>query len=290
RGSRWLMAPTPVPGGERVAFVEIEALWDAHPCDLGLTALVCEPERSPAEAARPPLMQIAIRARRFDASGPLEEDPALVIRVPGVVREGAGLPTTDYVNDYPFQRLFAGERAFTLRVSWAPDGERLAVSDGLNVMVWRVGDAVADTVPNTQDAAWPAWSPDGRLIAFTRLERADSVNVGCDYIGAFGLVCTQIRTEYVTGRHVINLVRPDGSGLTELGEGDEPAWAPDGSAIFFRREGQIWRMAPDGSDAEAIPGTDGGREPAISPDGTFLAFARLSRLGDYDLWVTRLEP
>jgi dipeptidyl aminopeptidase/acylaminoacyl peptidase len=289
RGSRWLMAPTPAAGGQRLAFVEIEALWNAHPCDLGLTVLVCEPERSPAEAERPPLMQIAIRVRRFDASGPLEEDPTLVIKVPGVIHEGAGLPT-DYVNDYPFQQLFARERAFTLRVSWAPDGERLALSDGLNVLVWRVGDPAADTVPNTQDAAWPAWSPDGQLIAFTRLERADSANVSCDYVGAFGVVCTQIRTEYTAGRHVISVVRPDGSGLTELGEGDEPAWAPDGRAIYFHRDGQIWRMAPDGSDAEPIAGTTGGREPSISPDGTLLAFSRLNGRGDYDIWVTRVEP
>lgn len=289
RGSRWLMAPTPEVGGERLAFVEIQAVWEPHPCDPGLTALVCEPERSPAEVERPPLRQIAIRVRRFDASGPLEQDPALVIKLPGVIHEGV-FPTTDYVNDYPFQQMFARERAFTLRVSWAPDGGRLALSDGLQVLIWTVGEPEADTVPNTEDATWPAWSPDGQLIAFTRLERADSSNVSCDYVGMFGVVCTQVRTDYTAGRHVIAVVRPDGSGLTELGEGDEPAWAPDGSAIYFHRDGQIWRMSSDGSDAEPITGTTGGREPSISPDRTFLAFARLSQLGDYDIWVTRIEP
>jgi Tol biopolymer transport system component len=92
------------------------------------------------------------------------------------------------------------------------------------------------------------------------------------------------------GRHVISIVQPDGSGLTELGEGDEPAWSPDGSTIYFRHADQIWRMAADGSGTEPIPGTDGGREPAVSPDGALLAFARESRFGDYDIWVTRLEP
>ena len=289
RGDRWLVAPDLSATDPRLALIEIQGLWDAHPCSLGLTDLACSPERSPAQVERPPLMQIAVRVRRLDSTGPLEEDPTLEIELPGVIREGTG-PTTDYVHDYPFQQLFAAEAAFTFRASWAPDGERVVLSDGLRLLIWTVGETTADTLPDVEDAAWPAWSPDGELIAFSRLERADSMNVNCSYSGAFGLVCSQVRTEYVVGRHVVSVVRPDGSGLRELGDGDEPAWSPNGSTIYFRHTGQIWRMAADGSGAQPIPGTDGGREPAVSPDGTLLAFARESRLGDYDIWVTRLEP
>jgi hypothetical protein len=289
RGDRWLVAPDLSVTDLRLAFIEIQALWDAHPCSLVLTDLACSPERNPAEVERPPLMQIAVRVRRLDSTGPLEEDPRLEVRPSGVVHGGTG-PTTDYVHNYPFQQLFASEGAFTFRASWAPNGERVVLSDGLRLLIWTVGESTADTLPGVEDAAWPAWSPDGLLIAFSRLERADSMNVNCDYIGDFGLVCSQIRTEYMPGRHVISIVQPDGSGLTELGEGDEPAWSPDGSTIYFRHADQIWRMAADGSGTEPIPGTDGGREPAVSPDGALLAFARESRFGDYDIWVTRLEP
>ena len=91
------------------------------------------------------------------------------------------------------------------------------------------------------------------------------------------------------GAHILALTRPDGSDLTELGEGDEPAWSPNGNLIFFRRDDRIWSIRPDGSETTEVPGTQDGREPAVSPDGSKLAFARLNRAGDYDIWVIVLD-
>jgi len=289
RFDHWLVAPTPTAEDDRLAFVEILSLWPGHPCSVSLTVLACVPTRTAAESEQPPLREIAIRVRRFDATGPLEDDVTIEVDVPGV----AYFPDSiieSFVKTFPFQQLFAGERAFTFRASWAPDGQRMVMSDGQQLLIWVVGEASFDTVPNTEDGAWPAWSPDGQWIALSRLERVDSIGVSCDYISPLGIRCRQFRTEYVPGRHVLSLVRPDGSGLTDLGDGDEPAWSPDGSRLFFRRDGRIWSSEPDGLNAVAIDNTEGGREPAVSPDGGLLAFSKRSRFGDYDIWVISLEP
>ncbi len=209
--------------------------------------------------------------------------------MPGARLEGEGVRTV-IVNDYPYQRLFADGAGPTFRASWSPDGQRLVLSNGLQLHIWTIGEDTATPVPGTADGVTPAWSPDGEWIAFTRIERADSTGAHCDYRGQFNvLVCVQERTDYVEGRHILSLVHPDGSGVRDLGDGDEPAWSPDGSTLYFHREGRIWRSELDGSNAVPVPETEGGHEPAIAPDGRFLAFTRRSDTGTYDVWVTALE-
>ncbi len=285
----WLVAPAPDPNGERLAFVEIAPLWDPNPCP-GAT-LSCDPARS--EAPLPPLRQIIVHVRRFDATNALEADTALDVSAPGVTIDSVEDPIIGFVPLYvvrfhPFQRLFDQERRFTFRTTWAPDGERLAYSDGLRVLIWTPGEDEPVSVPGTEEAVWPAWSPDGEWIAYSRIERADSAYCTCVYT-ALGPCAYLDYTEFSLGRHILSLIRPDGSGLTELGEGDEPAWSPDGETLFFRRGNQIWRMSPDGGEATPVPGTQGGREPAVSPDGQHLAFAKQSEGDDYDIWVVSLQ-
>lgn len=277
------------PAGGRIAFVEIAGVWRHHPCSLENTSLSCEPPRSEEEARQPPLTEIVVHVRSREATGPLSSDPALELETPGLV-EDLETGITAIVHDHPFQQLFARQRIFALRASWAPDGERLAVSDGLSLYVWRVGEGSATPVPEGDYGAWAAWSPVGDEIAFARLAPADSSGSQCLYTGFFGeVVCRQVRTEYVPAPPELWIVRVDGAEARVLGEGEEPAWSPDGSWLFFRRGDTIWRAAPDGSQMTKIAGTEGGREPAVSPDGRLLAFTRLSGAGDYDVWVIGLE-
>lgn len=290
RRQRWLVAPAASPDGESVAFAEITRIQEAL-CDPDLYSLVCEPQRD--EALLPPLARIAISIRRLDATGAPEDDPRLYVNIPGVEHVEGPNPYDaaqfHRVHDYPFQQLFAQERSFVFRASWAPDGERLVLSDGVRLLVWTADSPAVVAVPGSGDGVGPAWSPDGEWIAFSRLERADSTQAVCLFM-ALGVACAQERTDYSPGERVLTIIRPDGSDATELAEGDEPAWSPDARTLFFRRDDQIWRIGLDRSGLAPVPGTERGREPAVSPDGRHLAFARLSPDGDYDIWIVSLQP
>jgi Tol biopolymer transport system component len=92
----------------------------------------------------------------------------------------------------------------------------------------------------------PAWSPDGRLLAFRR-----------------------------SGS--IWLVHPDGTALRRLTRGTcdgdaHPSWAPDGRRIVFGHGDGIWVVNADGSDRHLV--TRRGENPAWSPDGNWIVFTR----------------
>ena len=98
----------------------------------------------------------------------------------------------------------------------------------------------------TTGAAWdeePAWSPNGKWIAF-----------GSDRNGNFD----------------IYVVHPDGTGLHQLTsstcEDTEPSWSPDGSRIVFtsRRGGfpHLWTMNADGTGERRLA-EDAGWSPGV---------------------------
>ena len=73
----------------------------------------------------------------------------------------------------------------------------------------------------------PAWSPDGKWIAF---------NAGND------------------GDHDLYLMHPDGSGvhrLTRAG-GELPAWSPDGEWIVYAAPVGLTLIQPDGSNPRRV--------------------------------------
>jgi hypothetical protein len=152
----------------------------------------------------------------------------------------------------------------------------------------------------TSDASWeedPAWSPDGRRIAFTSgrdrdreiyVINADGSNAvrltndsSADYQPAWSPDGRRIAfASERAGDSEILAMDADGTNLVRLtthaARETDPAWSPDGRKIAFTsdRTGgpEIYVMNADGSDATRLT-TFGGKQPAWSPDGSKLAYA-----------------
>jgi TolB protein len=97
----------------------------------------------------------------------------------------------------------------------------------------------------------PAWSPDGKSIAFTSSRSGE-------------------------GSLSIYLMHADGSGAKRLGfdpgNAHDPAWSPNGRQIAFAGAG-INLMFQDGSIVRRITGELPLRSPTWSPNGRSIAFA-----------------
>jgi Tol biopolymer transport system component len=114
----------------------------------------------------------------------------------------------------------------------------------------------------------PAWSPDGRRIAFHR--------------GAIGAT--------------IYVIDVDGSNERPLQRGGNPAWSPDGTRIVFNttvvQGGSLFVMNADGSGFTQLirgdfakPGSDDWLGfPEWSPDGQRISFVREPDYDSYEPW------
>jgi len=158
------------------------------------------------------------------------------------------------------------------RITWSPDGTRLAAALGVcdagecrtDIHTFRSdGTDVVNITPAPLGEHNPAWSPDGARIAF------DSTRDGA--------------------RRVYS-IDPDGTGETQLTDqaGDEwPTWAPDSSMIVFAsgRDGgsNLYSMSPNGTNVQRLtpppPTGVSNTEPAFSPDGEQIAFGRHTASG-----------
>jgi Tol biopolymer transport system component len=275
---RWFAAPALAPDGERLAFFELADVAPPTP----------PADDEPCAVAEPLLDSAVLRVRSLVQRTAPESRLAIDLagRDPD---QKAGLEGPYELTLFPFQRVFSSTGLVPLRPSWSPDGSRVVFSDGLRLLLWTPGPAAATPIPNTDDGVSPAWSPDGQLIAFARLERGASTTASCN-VRVGRTVQEQVRTGFSPHEPVVALVRPDGTGLVQLGAGEDPAWSPDGQLLYFVRQGRLFRASRDGSAPAAVAQTDLARNPAVSPDGERIVFARpRPGSGLHDLWVLRLQ-
>jgi serine/threonine protein kinase/Tol biopolymer transport system component len=132
-------------------------------------------------------------------------------------------------------------------------------------------------ITNEADGACqPAWSPDGRRLAFVS-------------------PCLRRSAQDTYDGTSIYIINADGTGRTALlasAHGDfDPAWSPDGSQIAFTslRDGyqQIYTIDLATSDITRITDTPSDvatRQPAWSPDGLKIAYA-VRRVGILQIWL-----
>ena len=220
-------------------------------------------------------------AYRDSRSGINNNDQIYVVNVDGSGRRNL---SRTYSNDWgpdwsPDGRLIAfnssrgfGIRLFVMRPdgsrvrqvtgieaeypSWAPDARRIAFMSAqpdahgsdpnYDVFVVNVdGSHLEQLTGWPGEDGWPAWSPNGKWIAFTTTHDAKG-----RYIGG-----GPYRDVYI--------MRPDGTGKRRIVVGligAVPVWAPDGRTIMFAgsrlsRPGvtSLWVIRPDGSGLRRLP-------------------------------------
>ena len=171
-------------------------------------------------------------------------------------------------------RKLTSNKALDAYPAWSPDGTQIAFySDrevrpayGFHLYIMDSDGSderslVSSSLISTRQP--PVWSPDSNRIAFVA-RQSDPTETGYDR------------------RYIIHTVRPDGSGLTELGDAaSSPVWSPDGTRIAFIREGEetrgLYTMDPDGSNERLLWSfdTDGRlwyNNLSWSPDGSEILY------------------
>jgi TolB protein len=184
--------------------------------------------------------------------------------------------------------------------SWSPDGAHLVVGSGGLDIVDTSGRVVRELTRRHGDSH-PAWSPDGRWIAFRNGEGVWllpaqggtprllvsarpslwSQRISWSPNSAHLVYTAQHRrgTSWDDEMHVVNR---DGTGerivASSPAKERDPTWSPDGTRIAFSsasgRQRDVFVVDVDGANLRNVsssPGYDG--EPAWSPDGSMLAVA-----------------
>ncbi len=196
-------------------------------------------------------------------------------------------------------------------LAWSPDGKQIAFAlphDRTTMLVLapvdgpgaRVIAGPPPWIPADSFAGYaaPAWSPDGRRIAFTasRLGRSELAMVAVNDLtitriaGGPGIsfhgaewspdgTRLAVITNATGGAFAIHTMNPDGTGMTSMGvNGSALSWSPDGTRIAYHAR------IEDNTDIYAINVNGGGitritdhaaddSDPMWSPDGSMLAFA-----------------
>jgi Tol biopolymer transport system component len=203
----------------------------------------------------------------------------------------------------------------------SPSGKKVAFSSlgedrsQSSIFVMSFNAINLDRLTNTRNALDenPAWSPDGRKIAFERvypLKGYSSEVWVMNSDGSFAAPLTEggfpswspdgewiVFESYRDGNSEIYSIRADGSEPKRLTNNDAydwgPSWSPDGQRIAFTSdlEGNldIYLMNPDGSGLVQITTYSGyDAMPSWSPDGKRICFVS-TREGKSELFTMNSE-
>ena len=234
-----------------------------------------------------------------------------------------GLPKSDGTFPDSLETLYFTRRGE--QPARSPDGTKVAFSSirDRNLEIYVMDADGGNPVNLTRDDAYdsaPAWSPDGRRIAFERSSSGGGGGPQIYVMNADGSGVERLTEEPLAswgrspawspdgasiaydGEDGISIMDPAGGGTERLSpEGQyvgQPSWSPDGAWIAYVALdpddfdiSHLWVMAADGSGARQLTFAEAWDEtPTWSPDGTRIAFARLVDMETrYDIYIVPVE-
>ena len=158
------------------------------------------------------------------------------------------------------ERICDGDQA-----EWSPDSTRIALRRKERIFTRSLanGGEKALSPEDWPHCSGPAWSPDGKTIAFAaRWEKGNAIYV----VPAAGGKPVKVY---------------DKQGACE------PHWSPDGSRLVYETETHICTINPDGTKNRTVTYFGGVQRYArFSPDGTALVFCQgVSEEGPWELYI-----
>jgi Tol biopolymer transport system component len=164
-----------------------------------------------------------------------------------------------------------------------------------------------------RDAYDPAWSPDGRLLAFTRRSSTGDTDIwiaNADGSGehdlfspdtneraaswspdgqrlviqawAHGQQSDELYTEDADGGNRVQLTHANATTAQESPM--SPQWSPTGQLIVFAETDNLYTIQPDGQGVRGLSDEGTAINPDWSPDGTRVVYDASGRSGRFGAW------